>query len=92
MKAKHNGITGKGTQKACSEAPVPGCRDYEERLKLWNSGVRDATTMATRLAEVRGPGPRPRETKESPVCLTLHLNHGDILIMHGAGLQKYYEV
>lgn len=33
-----------------------------------------------------------RRSKSPPDLLTLQLHHGDMVVMHGAEMQKYYEV
>lgn len=33
-----------------------------------------------------------RKGKEAPVTIKMELHHGDLVVMHGENLQKYYEV
>lgn len=33
-----------------------------------------------------------RKGREAPVTIKMELNHGDLVVMHGEDLQKYYEV
>lgn len=35
---------------------------------------------------------RGRKGKEAPVTIKMELHHGDLVVMHGENLQKYYEV
>jgi hypothetical protein len=74
--------------------PKPGCYKYEERLA--------AISELEALKATSGPDYRAR-LKSLPKdlglkrvgnardAITLTLGHGDIVIMHGAEIQKYYE-
>ncbi|KZV82751.1 hypothetical protein EXIGLDRAFT_335607 [Exidia glandulosa HHB12029] len=33
----------------------------------------------------------PSKGKKHPTCLSLTLSHGDVLVMHGVGIQQYYQ-
>lgn len=35
---------------------------------------------------------RGRKGKEAPIAIKMELHHGDLVVMHGENLQKYYEV
>lgn len=72
-------------------APVlPGCKMYEERLelsslygKISNEAFEEAKeTLCKKLRLVGSP----------PPLLTMYIKHGDMIVMHGAEMQKYYEV
>ena len=72
-------------------APVlPGCKGYEERVKLnslYGKVSKEAFEKAkTRLYKKMG------RIGNAPVLLTMQLNHGDMVVMHGAEMQKFYEV
>ena len=100
MKAKyHRGPVEKGGQKARPTAydphePVlPGSAFAMERNEL-NKKFKDGKTTLSQLQtewatilqalDARSPG-------SCPVLLDVTLHHGDMIIMHGAELQKYYE-
>jgi hypothetical protein len=75
-------------------APViEGCQFYGERLKLnalHKSGCSDEVLRAAegKLQQaVKGKG---RVT--APPILTMRLHHGDMVVMHGGDIQKYFEV
>lgn len=75
--------------------PKPGCYKYEERLgvmdelaTLKNSG--NGAEYRARLKTL----PKELELKRAGNArdaITMTLGHGDIVIMHGAEIQKYYE-
>ncbi|KAJ5381780.1 uncharacterized protein N7496_004208 [Penicillium cataractarum] len=76
---------------ATSDDPVlPGCINEKERRSLKKSFDKGQITAedfaAQRVAMLRRPGSR-----HSPKLLSLELKHGDLVVMHGAALQKYYE-
>jgi hypothetical protein len=74
--------------------PIPGCKDYEARLAL-----------QPYLDELKKSDPKAYTAKRKQIpkdlklnykgtakdVLTMQLGHGDIVIMHGADVQKYYE-
>lgn len=72
-------------------APVlPGCKAYDERVKLnsrWGKIPKHAweEEKAALYKKIGRIG-------NAPVLLTMQLNHGDMVVMHGAEMQKYYEV
>lgn len=71
-------------------APVlPGCKGYEERLQLnalYGKVAREEFEAAkARMYEKIGRIGNP------PILLTMQLNHGDMVVMHGEAMQKYYE-
>jgi hypothetical protein len=94
MKARHyNGTSKEGIYN--DALPIPGCKKYAERL-----------ATVSRLAQLKagGKGESYREhlrttskklgltsSGQAKDAITLAINHGDIVIMHGADIQKYYE-
>jgi hypothetical protein len=74
--------------------PIPGCKQYEARLAIQPS-----------LDELKASDPKAytAKRKQTPKdlkldckgiardVLTMQLGHGDIVIMHGADVQKYHE-
>ncbi len=90
MKAKYYfGITKSGVYNPL--APVlPGCKGYAERVelnslngKISKEAFEEAKkTLCKNLRQVGSP----------PPLLTMYIKHGDMIVMHGAEMQKYYEV
>ncbi|KAF2688391.1 hypothetical protein K458DRAFT_484466 [Lentithecium fluviatile CBS 122367] len=93
MKQKH--YTGMSGSKILTEdRPIPGCMRYEERLAeqpdLDALKLRDDVAYKTKKKAI----PQKLElvrAKQAPDAIQMTLGHGDIVIMHGADLQKYYE-
>jgi alkylated DNA repair dioxygenase AlkB len=93
MKARHyNGVSTAGVYDAAP--PLPGCTAYEARHAAQSSlSTLQATNPAAYRARLKT---LPKELKlksgsTARDAMTLHLAHGDIVIMHGAQMQKYYE-
>ncbi|KAK8230812.1 hypothetical protein HDK90DRAFT_332907 [Phyllosticta capitalensis] len=97
MKQKHfNGVTKSGAY--VDLPPVPGCLNYDERKEahdelqqLRAEGELDAAKKRVKeLPKELGlkKGPSKNNAKE---VLNMFLRHGDIVIMHGADIQQYYE-
>ncbi|KAI1921801.1 hypothetical protein LOZ12_002134 [Ophidiomyces ophidiicola] len=69
---------------------LPSCSMEAERRELkirYESQQISRNEYWKRLAHLRG---RNRRREASPFC-SLELHHGDMVVMHGANLQKYYE-
>lgn len=70
---------------------LPGCSKEKERRSLKKKFDKHQITKddyaAQRVAMLPKPGSR-----HAPRLLSLELKHGDLIVMHGAALQKYYEV
>ncbi|KAF3033624.1 hypothetical protein E8E12_002666 [Didymella heteroderae] len=94
LKAKHHlGVSNAGVY--TDAPPLPGCLQYESRRRLvaelqaLKSAV-SATEYRKRLKEI----PRDLGSKASGNArdvLTMKVGHGDVVVMHGAELQRYYE-
>jgi hypothetical protein len=93
MKAKHyNGVSKAGNYE--DDDPKPGCEKYAERLAA-APGL--ATLKAAAPKEYRQRlksiakelGLKPNGQAKDAINMTL--GHGDIVIMHGSEIQKYYE-
>ncbi|EED12933.1 hypothetical protein TSTA_054450 [Talaromyces stipitatus ATCC 10500] len=72
------------------DAVLPGCENYEERKEL------KAQRNAGELTKDEYSKHRMRLAKavtknEGSSLITLDLRHGDMVVMHGSLLQKYYE-
>lgn len=73
------------------EEPLPGCRLYEERKELYNlRDNRDDQTQRRRHQLMREIS--RNHSGYAPSVIKTVLKHGDLLVMHGANIQKYYEV
>ncbi|KAL5116983.1 hypothetical protein ACEQ8H_005069 [Pleosporales sp. CAS-2024a] len=93
MKARHyHGCSSAGVYD--DARPLPGCANYEARVKLQPDldalKQSDPKAWRARLKIV------PRELKlkhagQAKDVLKMELGHGDVVVMHGAELQKYYE-
>ena len=68
--------------------PLIGCRHYNERLELYQGG--DSVTPQRRQ-EIMSLL-RQSKNNNAPPDITITLKHGDMLIMHGADIQRCYEV
>ena len=91
MKATHYwGISKSGIYDP--RAPVlPGCyKEHERRALNAKYGRISATAFEKEKKAIYGEHPRRRLA--TPNLLTIYLHHGDMVIMHGAEMQKYYEV
>ncbi|GME45323.1 Oxoglutarate/iron-dependent oxygenase [Neofusicoccum parvum] len=93
LKAKHNhGVSKSSTY--VNRPPIPGCLKYEERKaaheQLEALKQEDEEAYKARLKSL--PSELGLQSKgHSKDVLNMHLGHGDIVIMHGAKIQEYYE-
>ena len=88
MKRIHyTGYTKAGVYKK-HEKPIPGCREYEKRLELYENR---ATIRDDRREELMS-AISGNLTRNCPPILRLTLKHGDMVVMHGDDIQKYFEV
>ncbi|KAJ5765376.1 hypothetical protein N7520_004935 [Penicillium odoratum] len=70
---------------------LPGCRLEKRRLTLkkqFKKGTIDRDTYDRRRATAFQ---HENLTGEAPVSVVMNLHHGDLVVMHGENLQKYYE-
>ena len=76
------------------KAPViRGCQFYKERVELntlHKNGCSDKV-LRRKEAELRR---KVQDTgrNSAPVILNMKLHHGDMVVMHGSEMQKYFEV
>jgi alkylated DNA repair dioxygenase AlkB len=93
MKTRHyNGSSTAGIyDDAC---PLPGCQQFDARAALQPSldalKASDPKAYRARLKQI------PKELKlktsgNAKDVLRMELGHGDVVVMHGAEIQKYYE-
>lgn len=78
------------------ELPViPGSQAWKQRIKAndyykagrgkeYEAAKKELFTFLNKDSEKR--------KKNAPVCLSLELRHGDMVVMHGAKIQEIYEV
>lgn len=93
MKARHyHGSSPAGVYN--DVRPLPGCSQYKARLALQPNldalKLSDPKVYRARLKQI----PKELKLKHSGYAkdvLKMELGHGDIVFMHGAELQKYYE-
>ena len=93
MKARHhNGVSSSGIYN--DTPPLPGSIAYDSRLAMQPTlTTLKATDPSAYRAKLKSL-PKTLGLKgggSARDAITLALAHGDIVIMHGAGLQKYYE-
>lgn len=94
MKAKYyNGVSRTG--KYVDRRPIPGCLRYEERREAHEAlqAIEDGEAYKERVKALpKELGLDKKTTGNAKDVMSLHLGHGDIVIMHGTGIQEYYEV
>ncbi|CAO2653865.1 Nn.00g105980.m01.CDS01 [Neocucurbitaria sp. VM-36] len=93
MKARHyHGVSSAGVYD--DAPPLPGCQQYEARLAMQPS--LDALQRSDSRAYTARRKAVPQELKlkcsgNAKDVLNMQLGHGDIVVMHGAEMQRYYE-
>ena len=72
---------------------VPGCQMYEERAQLKRAYAnQDNEEIEAAMTTLKKGIATEDRTRLARPCLTMTLRHGDMVVMHGAGTQKYFEV
>ncbi|KAF2103765.1 hypothetical protein NA57DRAFT_29427, partial [Rhizodiscina lignyota] len=95
MKAIHwNGVSKEGN--LLMAEPKPGCKNYDRRLEMWKElealkGAGRVDEVAPKASEFAKELKSKKQRKIADDAVKMHLGHGDIVIMHGDGVQKYYE-
>ena len=76
-----------------AEDPVmPGCKNYTRRREL-KARLQDGSIDGEMYDELRREGiVRKGAGGEATPCIKMEVNHGDLVVMHGEGLQMFYEV
>ncbi|KAJ5087716.1 hypothetical protein N7456_011332 [Penicillium angulare] len=72
---------------------LKGCRLEEERRALREEldlGIKDQQAYEEALKALFRQNPK-KTTGMAPVAVTMNLHHGDMVVMNGALLQRYYE-
>lgn len=75
---------------ALEDIVLPGCANYEQRMEL-KSQYADGELGDEAYIEQRKELQEQVKRREPPTIITMELQHGDMMVMHGAALQKYYE-
>lgn len=72
---------------------IEGCQLYDERLKL-NARIKNGCSEKVRRDEENKLRRKAQEHSRTngPVILKMRLHHGDMVVMHGSEMQKYFEV
>ena len=71
---------------------IPGSQAWKERVavdKLYEAGE---TEQYERAKEELVKSLNGQKKKPGPIILSLELRHGDMVVMHGEGIQRIYEV
>ncbi len=94
MKYKYYfGVSSSKNSPPTPDDPVlPGCWKEDERRPLkaqFEAGLITKDDYDSQRKALLG-GKKP--SREPPKMLSLELRHGDLIVMHGADLQKYFEV
>ena len=91
MKAAHHfGSLRKSGEYDSTKVVLPGCMAHRERSGLTTPhSERQGMVWRAEAARVAASGSKKRSP---PQCLSMQLNHGDMVVMHGADIQRYYEV
>lgn len=71
-----------------TEEPLPGCKNYAKRKEIYDNVHTYSPEHIEELVEEI----RKDSTGFSNPAIKTILRHGDLLVMHGADIQKYYEV
>ena len=94
MKARHYHGISSATGPYDAVPPIPGCEQYDARLALQPS--LDALKSSNSQAYFARRKQVPKELGlhcrgQAKDALVMQLGHGDVVFMHGAGIQQYYE-
>ncbi|MCJ1389057.1 hypothetical protein MMC18_001911 [Xylographa bjoerkii] len=91
MKGRYfTGLT-KGGAYDHKEPVLPGSFLETERRSLNTLHSRVSESKFDAMRKTVYSTSKHRTPRNGPPILTMHLSHGDIVIMHGAEMQKYYE-
>jgi len=72
--------------------PTKGCINYEQRLLKHEEMERSDPKIRSSLCKEIVKDLGLSRKRASPIWLSMRLNHGDIVLMHGTKIQIYYEV
>jgi hypothetical protein len=92
MKYKYYHGFSRHAKKLLGTDPVlEGCKYQKERLALKTQLEHGQITPRT-YNELREKTLKKGKHLEAPPCIKMELHHGDLVVMHGENLQKYFEV
>ncbi|RAL02207.1 uncharacterized protein BO80DRAFT_463876 [Aspergillus ibericus CBS 121593] len=78
-------------KKPLSEDPVlEGCENHHRRQAL-KSRLTDGSISQSMYDDLHAGLLKTGRGGEASPCIRMELNHGDLVVMHGENLQKYYE-
>lgn len=95
MKARHFHGVSSNAGLYDDAPPIPGCQKYEDRLAVQHDldalkQLVDTKPYAARRKQIpKQLGLNSRGQAKD--VLTMQLGHGDVVVMHGAEVQRYYE-
>ncbi|KAG2415898.1 hypothetical protein HFD88_007090 [Aspergillus terreus] len=69
---------------------LPGCHMHSER-KEFRDRLQNHEINQAQYDKLRWSMLKKARNAEAPPIIKMELNHGDLVVMHGEGLQKYYE-
>jgi hypothetical protein len=97
MKYKYfNGSTRKADTKSIGtllqDDPVLKDCMFEDERKSLKKELHDGDISQDEYDASRRALSKGRKGKEAPATIKMELHHGDLVVMHGEKLQKYYEV
>jgi hypothetical protein len=97
MKYKYfNGSTRKADTKwigtLLQDDPVLKDCMFEDERKTLKKELHDGDISQHEYDASRRALSKGRKGKEAPATIKMELHHGDLVVMHGEKLQKYYEV
>ena len=94
MKARHYHGVSSGAGLYDDAPPIPGSQNYDKRLALQPAldALKQSDTKAYNARRKQIPRELGLNSRgQAKDVLTMQLGHGDIVVMHGADVQKYYE-
>ena len=90
MRMKSKYYFGKTKETFYDDVVLPGCVKYEERKALL---AKYGTERPPAYYEERDTLYNSiKASGHPPTIITMKLRHGDLVVMHGSHMQKYYEV
>jgi hypothetical protein len=84
------GCRSRADKPLADDTVLPGCYKFEEREELKAQRQREELS-AEEYDGYRMKLAKEVTRKESEALITMDLHHGDLVVMHGTQLQKYYE-
>ncbi|PWY80494.1 hypothetical protein BO70DRAFT_406448 [Aspergillus heteromorphus CBS 117.55] len=85
----YHGVS-KGKKLLLEDPILPGCNQHDERKALKDQ-LANGSLSQEKYDNLRTEVTKKSRGREAPPCIKMELNHGDLVVMHGERLQKYYE-